>query len=114
MEPLSDGRGYSLPVRELTEKLGGTCAWDPATGDVTCAYRDVTVVLHAGEDTALVDDEPVDLLYAPAEQSGVLAADHQLFWDAWGLDGFVQREQTRNEKDPSDVTTIWGDWYVIP
>ena len=114
MEPLKEGGGYSLPVRELTEKLGGTCAWDAATGDVTCVYRDVTVVLHAGEDTALVDGEPVDLLYAPAEQNGVLAANPQLFWDAWGLDGFVQREHTQNEKDSSDVTTVWGDWYVIP
>ena len=114
MEKLSDQSGYSVPVRELTEKLGGTCDWDPATGSVTCVYRGVTVVLKAGDATALVDGEPVDMLEAPAEQNGVLAADWLVFKEAWNIQGFVQRENIHNEKDPTDVTTIWGDWYIIP
>lgn len=114
MEPLSEKHGYSIPVRELTEKLGGACTWDAVTGDVTCTYRDVSIVLHAGKDTALVDSKSVDLLAAPAEQNGVLAADYMVFRDAWGIDGFVQRETVQNGEDPADSTTIWGDWYIIP
>lgn len=114
MEKLSDKSGYSIPVRELTEKLGGTCDWAPATGSVTCVYRGVAVVLKAGEATALVDGKPVDMLAAPAEQNGVLAADSLVFTEAWSIDGFVQRANIYNEKDPTDVTTIWGDWYIIP
>lgn len=114
MEPLSEEHGYSIPVRELTEKLGGACAWDSATGDVTCAYRDVTIVLHAGRDTALVDGKEVTLPVAPAEQNGVLAADYLVFCDAWGIDGFVQREKIYSGQDPTDVTIVWDDWYIIP
>lgn len=114
MEALSEGAGFSIPVRELTEKLGGVCEWNPATGDVTCTYRDVSIVLRTGEDTALVDGKPVTMHMAPAEQDGALAADYRVFWDAWGIDGFVRREYIQNEKDPADKTIIWGDWYVIP
>ena len=114
MEKLSDKSGYSIPVRELTEKLGGACDWDPATGDVACTYRGVSIVLHAGRDTALVDGKTVELKYAPAEQDGILAADCQVFWDAWGIGSFVQRERILNGTDPADETTIWGDWYIIP
>lgn len=114
MERLGEDSGYTLPVRELTEKLGGVYAWDPATSSVTCAYRGVTIVFHAGKDTALVNGETVDLQAAPAEQNGVLAADWLVFMNAWGLDGFVQREKIWNEKDPVNSTIIWGDWYIIP
>ena len=71
-------------------------------------------MLHAGTDTALVDGKPVEMLSAPAMQNGVLAADCGVFKDAWGIGGFVQRETIRNEKDYTDVTIIWGDWYIIP
>lgn len=105
--PLTKDAGYPLLVRALTETLGGTCDWDAATGNVTCVYRDVTVLLTAGSTTALVDGQPVTLLQAPAYQNGVMAADWSVFEDAWGLDGFVRRT-----KDGDD--TIWGDWYIIP
>ena len=111
MERLNEHSGYGIPVRELTEKLGGVCTWDPATGDVTCVYRDVAVVLHAGKDTALVDGEAVDLLVAPAEQDGVLVAHCRVFLDAWGLNGFLQRETTR---DGETSTTEYFDFYIIP
>lgn len=114
MEPLSEKGGYSIPVRELTEKLGGACDWDPATGGVTCTYRDVSIVLHAGKGAALVDGKEVTLPIAPAEQDGVLASDWTVFQDAWGIDGFVQREYINKEQDPTDVTIIWGNWYIIP
>lgn len=107
MEALSEGAGYSLPVRALTESLGGTCDWDADTGNVTCVYRGITIVLASGSDTATVDGAGVTLKETPAVQNGTLASDYQLFFDAWGLDGFVQRT-----KDGDD--TIWGDWYIIP
>lgn len=114
MGRLEEGRGYTVPVRELTEKLGGSCAWDPATGDVTCVYRDIAIVLHPGKDAALVDGEAVDLLNAPVEQDGVLTADCLVFWNAWGIDGFVRREKIWNKDAPAESATNWGDWYVIP
>lgn len=114
MEPLREGSGYTVPVRELTEKLGGVCTWDPATGDVTCTYRGVSIVLHAGKETALVDGKTVDLLCAPGEQTGILAADWNVFRDSWGIDGFVQREKIWDKETPKNSTTIWGDWYIIP
>lgn len=114
MERLSEGHGYTVPVRELTEKLGGTCTWDPATGGVTCIYRDVSIVLHAGKDTALVNGETVELLDPPAMQNGILAAGWQVFEDAWGIDGFVMRETIRDTEDPDNTTINWFDWYIIP
>lgn len=114
MEPLDEKHGYCVPVRELTEKLGGACAWDPVTRDVTCTYRGVSIVLHAGSDTALVDGRPVEMPSAPAVRNGVLVADWNVFRDSWGICGFVQREHIWNEKDHTDVTIIWGDWYIIP
>lgn len=111
MEKLKENGGFSIPVRLLTEKLGGTCDWDPVTGDVTCAYRGVTVVLRPGYDTATVNGQPVTMSAIPAVQNGSLAASYQLFADAWGLDGFVSRS---TEYIGDDVEITWGDWYIIP
>ena len=111
MEKLKEGGGFSIPVRLLTEKLGGTCDWDPVTGDVTCVYRGVTVVLRPGDDTAAVNGQPVTMSEIPAVQNGSLAASYQLFADAWGLDGFVSRSRTYLG---DDVEITWGDWYIIP
>ncbi|MGN1004587.1 MAG: stalk domain-containing protein [Oscillospiraceae bacterium] len=85
-EPLAEMYGYSFSVRELTEKLGGTCERDPATGAMTCVYRGVTVVLRPGDITASVDGQPVTMLAAPAVQDGSLAASAFLFEDAWGIE----------------------------
>lgn len=114
MEPLEEGGGYTLPVRELTEKLGGACTWDAATGDVSCTYRDVTIVLRTGRDTALVNGKTVELRSAPAMQNGILAADWLVFQDAWGIDGFVMRGTIWNAEDPGSTTINWFDWYIIP
>lgn len=111
MEPLTETSGFSLPVRALTEMLGGTCAWDPVTGNVTCTYRDVTVVLHPGDATARVDGQPVTLRDAPAIQDGSLAATYSLFADAWGIGGFAARTYSYIG---DEVEITWGDWYIIP
>lgn len=111
MEPLAEEGGYSIAVRELTEKLGGTCVWDAASGAVTCTYRGVSVVLREGSAAALVDGEAVELRPAPAEQDGVLAAGHKLFQEAWGIDCAVLREEAGRG---GETELLWGDWYVIP
>lgn len=111
MEPLEEGGGYSLPVRALTEGLGGTCQWDAAAGEAVCVFRGVTVRLRAGSSQALVDGEPVALRAAPAIQNGTLAAPVSVFRDAWSIDCVVQREQIRRG---DAVKTVWHDWYIVP
>lgn len=113
MERLTEGGGYTVPVRELTEKLGGTYTWDAAGQTAVCTYRGVTVTLKAGDSTALIDESEVDLGIAPAEQGGILAADCGVFEDAWGIDCCLQR--VRNTSVPEDqFELIWLDWYIIP
>lgn len=119
MERLSDDAGFSLPIRELTEKLGGTCHWDPETGDVTCTYRGVSIVLRPGEKIATVNGEPMTMWEAPAVQNGSLAASWNVFQKAWGIDGFVTYTLGETLPDPDDpgtffTETFYHDWYVIP
>lgn len=113
LPPLSEGSGYSLPVRELTEKLGGTFHQNAAGDEVTCTYRDAAIVLKAGSRTALVNGQSVELREAPAMQDGVLAAPYYVFVDAWGIDACVQRENGERIND-HEIELIWHDWYVIP
>ncbi len=113
MEPLSEGAGYSLPAKELTEKLGGTFRQNAAGDEATCAYRDAEIVLKAGSRTALVNGQPVELKDAPAMQDGVLAAPYGVFVDAWEIDAYVQREDGERIND-REIKLIWHDWYVIP
>ena len=111
LDPLEEGAGYSIPVRELTEKLGGTFRADGE--QAVCTYRDVAVVLQAGSRTALVNDRAVELKQAPAMRDGVLAAPYEAFTDAWGISACVQREDGEriNERE---VQLIWHDWYIVP
>lgn len=111
MEPFPKTSGFPLPVRALTEALGGTCDWDPPTGDVTCVCRGVTVILRPGDSTALVNGQPVAMLEAPAVQNGILGTYYLLFEDAWGIECFVSRT---NQYVGDDGETIWGDWYIVP
>lgn len=89
----AEGSGFSVPVQELTERLGGTFSQDAAKVETACTYRGVTIVLQAGNETALVDGEAVGMFHAPAMQDGVLAAGPQVFRDAWGIDIHIQREK---------------------
>lgn len=97
--PGMDG-GFSIPVRALTEGLGGSCEWDPVTGGVTCTYRGVSIVLRAGSGTALVDGEEAEMRGVPAEQDGVLCAHAHVFSEAWDLDINVQIWTEGYESDP--------------
>ena len=113
MEPLVEGSGYTIPVRELTEKLGGTYSWNATEQSVSCTYRGVTVALKPGSATALVDNQEIEMRYAPMEQDGILTSDVQLFQDAWGIDCRVQRENG-NHLDDTHLEVIWHDWYIVP
>lgn len=113
MDPLSKGSGYSLPVRELTEKLGGTFRQNDAGDEAACTYRDAEIVLKAGSRTALVNGRPVELREAPAMQDGVLAAPYSVFEEAWEIDACVQREDGKRIND-HEIELIWHDWYIVP
>lgn len=113
MEPLSETGGYTVPVRELTEKLGGAYTWDAAGQTAACTYRGVTVTLKAGSTTALVDGQEAELSEAPAEQGGILTAGSGVFRDAWGIECCLQRvNDTSVPEDQFEL--IWLDWYIIP
>lgn len=109
MERLSEGGGYTVPVRELTEKLGGVYTWDAASRTAACTYRGVAVTLKAGNTTALVDGQETELNEAPAEQNGILSADCAVFEEAWGIECWLQRVPKGE-----DGELIWHDWYIIP
>jgi len=112
-EMLEEGKGYTLPVRELTEKLGGTCEWDAKTGSVTCTYRGVSIVLRAGEETVLVDGKPAETRdVAPGVLNGSLCAVPSVFFDAWELDGFIQRSPMEAGGNPFPYEL--HDYYIIP
>lgn len=113
MERLSESGGYTVPVRELTEKLGGTYTWDAASQTAACTYRGVTVTLKAGDMTALIDGREAEQHEAPAEQSGILTASCLVFEEAWDIDCYLQRVRDRSAAD-DQFELIWHDWYIIP
>jgi len=117
LAPLSINYGGSLPVRELMEKLGGTCEWDPKTGDVTCTYRGVSLVMRTGEKTFLVDGKPAQFTRAPGVVDGKFCLDDVIpAFDAWGLDGFIQRVPLEDQAPPEGgpVPVEWHNWYIVP
>jgi len=135
--------GFPVPVRALTEGLGGTCQWDAATGSITCTYRGVTVVITPGSNTATVRGEDESLIppgfsvknvgerieeykeapqarYITDDGSGghwVVVAPYYIFEKAWSIDGFVTYtcgEEIDNGDGSYDIPTTYHDWYVIP
>ncbi len=142
-ESLTDKGGFPIPVRALTEGLGGACDWDAATGSVTCTYRGVTVVLTPGSNTATVRGQDQSLIppgysvknvgerieeyreapqarYITDDGSGghwVVVAPFYIFQKAWNIDSFVTRtygDKIDNGDGSYDLPTDYHDWYVIP
>ena len=109
MEPLSETGGYGVPVRALCEGLGVACIWDNEAQTAAMTYRGVTIILTPGSTTALVNGQPVETEEAPAVQDGKLAAEHQIFTDAWQLAMSVAYDSW----PPADGTQIVA-WLVIP
>lgn len=107
MSPLSEEGGYTLPVRALSEGLGGVCTWDNATQTATLTYRDVSIALTLGSKTALVNGGTVQLDETPGAEDGKLTADYKVFYEQWGIDLF-----TFVDKSKEDRPRIC--WIVIP
>ena len=84
------------------------CIWDNEAQTATMTYRGVTIVLTPGSTTALVNGQPVEMYDAPAVQDGKLAAECQVFMDAWQLDMSAAYEDG-NAEDAQRVA-----WLVIP
>lgn len=114
MERLSEDGGYTVPVQELTEKLGGVYTWDAASQTAACTYRGVTITLKAGDSTALIDEREVELGETPAEQGGILTAGCGVFEEAWGIDCWLQRVNGPSHPEEEYIELIWHDWYIIP
>ncbi len=124
---LTDKGPVPVPVRALTEGLGGTCRWDSVSGEITCTYRGVSVTLTPGSGVCAVDGAVQDLKdnipraqYITDDGSGgrwVTVAPWYIFERAWGIDGFVTRtygEEVDNGDGSSSLLCDYHDWYVIP
>lgn len=105
---LGDSGGHGVPVRALCEGLGVDCVWDNEAQTASMTYRGVTIVLTPGSTTALVNGQPVEMYDAPAVQDGKLAAECQVFTDAWQLSMSAAYEDG-NAEDAQRVA-----WLVIP
>ena len=99
--------GFALSVRALTEALGGVCTWDPVSGDATCVYRDIPIVLTPGGTAALVNGQSTPLINAVEVRDGSLVVDCDVFMKAWNVDFLLLRSE-------QDGKTVYGDWYVTP
>lgn len=108
MDRLSEGGGYSVPVRALCEGLGVDCVWSNEAQTAAMTYRGVTITLTPGSTTALVDGQPVEMLEAPAAQDGKLAACYAVFEDAWQVSMSAAYDNW-----PSDNAQRVA-WLVIP
>ena len=108
MDRLSEGGGYSVPVRALCEGLGVDCVWSNEAQTAAMTYRGVTIILTPGSTTALVDGQPVEMLEAPAAQDGKLAACYAVFEDAWQVSMSAAYDNW-----PSDNAQRVA-WLVIP
>mgnify|MGYP001190455353 FL=1 len=54
-----------VPLRLIGEGIGATVGWDPAAKAVTVIQKGRTIVMTIGQKTALVNGNPVELLYPP-------------------------------------------------
>ncbi len=99
-----EGGGIPVPVRALTEGLGGTCEWDSATGAVACTVRGVRVVLTPGSKTVTVDGEAQELTEAPqaryVDGTWVTVAPWDVFEKAWHIDGLITNTHGEPVKFP--------------
>lgn len=109
---LSDNVVASVPVRALTEALGGACDWDPATGLVTCTYRGISILFRPGEGEALVNGQPVTMSAPSQVQDGLTVACASLFDNAWGISSDVQRQILSSED--GEIEQSIGSWLIVP
>ncbi|GBF76042.1 hypothetical protein PA598K_04482 [Paenibacillus sp. 598K] len=82
---LVDGGAY-LPVRFLTEAVGGTVGWDAATQTVTVDTAHVTMELQIGATTAVVNGKEQQLLGSPYIANGRTMLPFRFIGEALGFD----------------------------
>ncbi|MFS0726387.1 copper amine oxidase N-terminal domain-containing protein [Paenibacillus sp. 1P07SE] len=82
---LIDGGAY-LPVRFLTEAVGGTIGWEPTTQTVTVNTAHVTMEMSIGDTTAVVGGEEQQLLGAPYIANGRTMLPFRFIGEALGFD----------------------------
>ncbi len=82
---LINGTAY-LPVRFLTEAIGGTIRWEPNTQTVTVNTAHVTMEMSIGDTTAVVDGEEQQLLGAPYIANGRTMLPFRFIGEALGFD----------------------------
>ncbi|MDG0810399.1 copper amine oxidase N-terminal domain-containing protein [Cohnella rhizosphaerae] len=82
---LIDGSAY-LPVRFLTEAVGGDIRWEAATRTVRVDTAHVSMKLTIGEKTAVVNGEEKQLLGAPYISNGRTMLPFRFLGEALGFD----------------------------
>ncbi len=108
VDRIAEGYGFAVPVRALSEGLGGTCTWDNDSRSAAVTFRGVTIVLTEGETTALVDGEAVEMYYAPVIRNGRMSADPGVFCDSWLLELYAVTV------DGSVELADGSAWVVVP
>ena len=108
VDRIAEGYGFAVPVRALSEGLGGTCTWDNDSRRAAVTFRGVTIVLTEGETTALVDGEAVEMYYAPVIRNGRMSADPGVFCDSWLLELYAVTV------DGSVELADGSAWVVVP
>lgn len=127
IDRVATGKGALVPARALTQALGGTCREDRETGEMTCTYRNTTVILrpdsaavsilspagakvlphgHTASDLERRLEEYQD---PPERADGDLAVRADLLFDAWGLDSvcYIAR-------DDQGIAIANTHWLIIP
>lgn len=61
---INDGRTF-VPIRAITETMGGTASWDGSTRKITIVLKDKTIELWIGKNSAMVNGETKTLDVAP-------------------------------------------------
>jgi|GEM_PF-3193349 len=82
---LVNGGAY-LPVRFLTEAVGGTIGWEAATQTVTVRTAHVTMEMQIGATTAVVNGKEQQLLGAPYIANGRTMLPFRFIGEALGFD----------------------------
>ncbi|MBD2844311.1 copper amine oxidase N-terminal domain-containing protein [Paenibacillus sp. IB182496] len=82
---LIDGRAY-LPVRFLTEAVGGDIRWEAATRRVSVQTAHVAIELTIGDKTALVNGQEHELLGAPYISHGRTMLPFRFIGEALGFE----------------------------
>ena len=108
VDRIAEGYGFAVPVRALSEGLGGACTWDNDSRRAAVTFRGVTIVLTEGETTALVDGEAVEMYYAPVIRNGRMSADPGVFCDSWLLELYAVTV------DGSVELADGSAWVVVP